>query len=112
MEQCQRGLCRVGVANNICAITTADCIWGALLSSVPPLALDRLHALSQRIRALVLYQFTGELASNRMVMQRMAELCPCALQLAGNCLSHLLQIVWDSGAQQQVFKFSMSFAKL
>ena len=80
------------------ATTTADCIWGALLSSVPPLAPDRLHALSQRIRVLVLYPFPDGLASNRVAMQHVAEVCPFALHLAGHCLSHLLQIVWDRGA--------------
>ena len=96
----------------VCATTTADALWGALISSVPPLGPDRLHALSQRIRALVLYQFPDGLAANRVVMQEMAELCPFALHLPGHCLSHLLQIVWDSGSQKQLANPLFGFCQL
>ena len=73
--------CELILPAKICATTSADSIWNALLQSAPHLTPARLEEVAQRVRAMVVYQFPDGLAGNRVVMQAMAELCPSALFL-------------------------------
>ena len=94
--------CELILPGKLCSTTSADSIWNALCASAPALSSAQMHALSERIRAFMMYTFPDGHPSNRAVMQHMMELHPFALYLAGHCMSHLLQLVWDSGATTQI----------
>jgi hypothetical protein len=79
---------------------TADSIWAGLSSSMPPLSPAELRNISERVRLLVLYSFPDGFPGNVVAMQHQSQEVPLACCFDAHCSSHLLQLVWDSGARK------------
>ena len=104
--------CEIVYPAKLCSTTSADSIWNALYAASPHLSPDDLHALSQRVRALVVYQFPDGHASNKVVMSMMSQSCPYVCFLESHCVAHLLQLCWDSGAGKKIASPLYGFVQL
>ena len=92
--------CEVVVAPKLLVSNTSDSIWAALSTAIPALSPSQLHELSRRVRILVLYQYPDGFPANRVVMAHLAEVVQRACVFNSHCAAHLLQLVWDTGAQK------------
>ena len=84
----------------IISSTDSDAIWNGVASHMRCLDVEGLRAICLQVRALVVHQFPDAHPSNRVVLQQMIEEVPLACFMQAHCMSHMMQLVWDSAAKK------------
>ena len=74
-------------------------IMNGVFQSTPAWHPSKLQELVSTLRCLVLRFFPDGHPSNRLVMAHIYNLVKQAVPLESHCASHLLQIVWGTGAK-------------
>ena len=92
--------CEVIIPAKIIGSSDSDSIWNGLCAALSVLDPAHLRAAASLARLLVVHQFPDKHPSNRVVMQYMAEQIPQACFLEGQCVAHMLQLVWDAGSRK------------
>ena len=92
--------CEVIIPAKIIGSSDSDSIWNGLCAALSALDPAHLRAVASLARLLVVHQFPDKHPSNRVIMQYMAEQVPRAYFLEGQCVAHMLQLVWDAGSRK------------
>ena len=80
----------------------ADSIYNGICSALPALEPHELERVASTVRALLIRQFLDAHPANNVVQQYMFEMIPTALFMQAHCVTHMLQIVWDTGSQKRL----------
>ena len=87
-------------------------IMNGVFQSLPAWHPEKLKELASKVRVLVLRFFPDGHPSNRLVMAHIYNLVKQAVPLESHCVSHLLQLVWETGAQDIMVSALYGFTQL
>ena len=90
------------VPAKIISTTDADSIYNGICSALPAMAPEELERVASAVRGLLIRQFPDAAPANNVVQQYMFEMIPSAVFMSAHCVTHMLQIVWDTGCQKRL----------
>ena len=86
----------------IISTADADSIYNGICAALSAFEPHALEKGASSVRALLIRQFPDAHPANNVVQQYLFEMIPTAVFMQAHCVTHMLQIVWDTGSRKSL----------
>ena len=96
---------------HLIASTSTRSIWNGLVKSAACFTPTALNTIAANTRSVVVYNLPDGHPSNRLIMGKVAMEAENVVPIDGHCGSHLLQLCWETGAQDLIVNHTYAFTQ-